>query len=178
MIRIPGGSRGSAQACSSGGKMHTFSPALLLLSYLCLPFSALASALFIASHQGCNRVTQLSKSQQCMCMYRAQFPVTCYSESVCFANNLISRNVTKLLQGRLSTKIQFFICSAIFPKHKEHFVAVQSGGCPSWERYTTHQTRPLGNLASSLLHDEFLVFALVSCFALVFGNEPIIVDFS
>ena len=163
MIRIPGGSRGSAQACSSGGKMHTFSPALLLLSYLCLPFSALASALFIASHQGCNRVTQLSKSQQCMCMYRAQFPVTCYSESVCFANNLISRNVTKLLQGRLSTKIQFFICSAIFPKHKEHFVAVQSGGCPSWERYTTHQTRPLGNLASSLLHDEFLVFALGIC---------------
>ena len=61
--------------------------------------SLLCCALFIASHQGCNRVTQLSKSQQCMCMYRAQFPVTCYPESVCFANNLISRNVTKLLQG-------------------------------------------------------------------------------
>ena len=89
---------------------------ILTSSAACSLTSALASALFIASHQGCNRVTQLSKSQQCMCMYRSQFPVTCYPESVCFANNLISRNVTKLLQGGNVNNNPIFYLFCNFPK--------------------------------------------------------------
>ena len=132
--------------------MHTFSPAMLswIQTFLCggLPFQL--------------RFTIVRKLQQRLKVYslKAQFrwPAILNQESVCFANHVISRNVTKL-----------------------HFVAVQSSGCPSWERYTklyqwiscictwwerytrvyhgytTHQTLPLGK-ASSLLHSQMRDF--------------------
>ena len=94
--------RENAHILTSSAATCSLTSAYLSLLYV-------ACALFIASHQGCNRVTQLSKSQQCMCMYRAQFPVTFDPESVSFANNLITTNVTKLLQGGMSTIIHFFL---------------------------------------------------------------------
>ena len=63
------------------------------------------------------------------------------------------------------TLFHFALCSS---RERALCCTAECSGCPSWEHYITHRTRPLGKASSLLPGDTFLVF-LCLCEVFVFG---------